>query len=200
MTTQTIPPESVSARDWQQIFAQSAPGESGSPEESKALVRGQHSFDDFDSEDIREILGHIVVEVLKTNSDDRLDYLRSVNPDLTEEHLETIATTTERWLNDKARERIRNIAHCTYENQIHPRHMVINWSTAEEVNRLVALLLETSIPDKTLATCYAMSIAYDTAYAAYFIHKNRIERPVNFADVEQTPEEVAGDLRFVNIY
>ena len=44
------------------------------------------------------------------------------------------------------------------------------WETTEEVSKLTNLLRETSVPDTTLAICYAMSAAYAAAVAAFLIH------------------------------
>ena len=198
MTTQAIRPELLSARDWQHFFARSPSEGISNPHEDEASAEGQHSFDHFDSDEVRQIVSGIAIAVLMTDSDDRLDYLQAVNPVLTEEHLGAISKTTERWLNNQWRERVRKIARNTYESKADPRDMVVHWNTSEEVERLIGLLLETSIPDKTLAICYAMSMAYDTAFSALFIHENRVEAQVDFAGIKQTPEEIAADLRFAN--
>lgn len=223
MTTQTIPPEAISASDWQQLFARS-PSESedhplthkvdASPVEWKFDVPessttvhartpetpavNEQSFAHSDSEEIKEIVGSVAIDVLKTDPDERLDYLQLVNPNLTEEHLGQIAHTTERWLDNQARHRIRISARRCYDNQVDPRDLLIEWDTAEDIPRLINLLLETSIPDKTLAMCYAMCAAYETAYAAFLIHENRAHRQTDFSNIEQTPEETAVDIRFVN--
>ena len=198
MTTQTIHPESLSTSDWQQIFAHSPAEGDARPEEGGTTAETPQSFDHYDSDEIRQIVSGIAVNVLMTDSDERLDRLQSVNPGLTEEHLDEIAGTAERWLNDQAREGIRTVARRTYDSKTNPRDMVVHWCSDEEIKRLVGLLLETSVPDKTLAICYAMAAAYDTAWAAFFIHANRVEHRTNFADLKQTPEEIARDLRFVN--
>ena len=198
MTTQTIHPESLSTGDWQQIFIDS-PEEGGiRPREYGTSKETLQSFDQYDSEEIRQIVTGIAIDVLMTDSDERIEYLQIVNPALTGEHLDEIATTSERWLNDQARARMRAIARRTYDGRSGPRDMVVHWATSEELKRLVDLLLETAIPDKTLAVCYAMAAAYDAAGAAFLVHGNRVERRTDFGDLEQTPEETAGDLRFAN--
>ena len=73
-----------------------------------------------------------------------------------------------------------------------------DWTTQEEIGRLTGLLQETSVPDATLAICYAMSAAYAAAAAAFFIHQIRTEIQTDFGEVRQTPEEIAEDLRFIN--
>ena len=76
--------------------------------------------------------------------------------------------------------------------------MMDEWNTSEEIERLIGLLRGTSILDKTLAICYAMSAVNDAAYAAYLVHSERMNRQTDFAGIEQTPEEIAADLRFAN--
>lgn len=190
MTTQSIKPEALSPSDWYQIFARS-PGEHEEP-------AGEHGSDNFDSVAVNEMVKKIAFDILMTDSDDRLDYLRTINTNLTEDHLNQIAIATEGWLDADARDCIREIARYHYDNEINPAGMLSEWSTTDEVQRLISMLEETSIPDKTLAICYAMSVAYDVAFAAYFIHRERQTRRVNFADIGQTEEEIAADLRFAN--
>lgn len=198
MTTQTIRPESLSTSDWQQIFTHSPAEGDVPPQGSEPSAETSPSFDHYDSSEIKQIVSEIAVAVLMADSDERPDYLRLVNLTLTEEHLNEIASATDQWLNDQARERIGMIARCTYDSKGGPSDMLIRWVTGEEIERLIGLLVETSVPDQTLAICYAMATAYDTSGAALLIHKNRGERRTNFADLEQTPEETAGDLHFVN--
>ena len=198
MTTQTIPPESLSTGDWQQIFIDLPEEGDIRPQEYGTSKEIPQSFDKYDSEEIRQIVSRIGIDVFMTDSDERLDYLQTVNPALTEEHLNEIATTTERWLNDEARERIRAIARRAFDRKSGPRDMVTDWATSEEIERLVGFLMEASIPDKTLAVCYAMATAYDTAEAAFLVHGNRVERRIDFGDLAPTADETAGDLRFAN--
>lgn len=106
-------------------------------------------------------------DVFTADSDERLEYLYIVNPELTEEHLDQIATVTDQWLNNQAKERIRAMARRAYDGNAEPGNMVIHWATSEEIKRLADLLMETSIPDKTLAIGYAMVTARHTAGAAF---------------------------------
>ena len=196
MVTQRIRPETLSADDWHAIFAR--PSAEGGTDEDEATASVVHSFDDYDGPEISQVIAAIAIDVLTTDSDQRLDYLRTVNPGLTDDHLDQIAVITERWLDRKARERIRAIARRCLDNRSDPSDMLDEWNTPQEINRLVGMLLETSIVDKTLATCYAMSVAHDAAFAAYFVHGERMNRKAGFAGIGQTSEEVAADLRFAN--
>ena len=190
MTTQSIKPEALSTSDWHQIFARS--------DDEHEEPKGEHDFDNFDSVTLNEVVKAIAFNVLMTDSDERLDYLQTVNSALTEDHLNQIVIATEGWLDANARDRIREIARHYYDNEINPGSMLSEWSTTDEIQRLISMLEDTSIPDKILAICYAMSVAYDITFAAYFIHRERQTREIDFADIEQTEEEIAADLRFVN--
>ena len=157
-----------------------------------------HSFDDYDGPEINQVIAAIAIDVLTTDSDQRLEYLRIVNPSLTDDQLDQIAVITEQWLDRRARDRIRAIAKRCFDNRCDPYDMLDEWNTSQEIKRLVGMLLETSIVDKTLAACYAMSVAHDAAFAAYFVHGERMNRQAGFAGIKQTSEEVAADLRFAN--
>ena len=198
MSTQSIPLESLNTVDLQHIFANHSYADRTTEHEIGASAETEHSLDDYDSTEIKEIISRIAVSVLMTDSDERLDYLASVNPALTENHLEQMVKTTDRWLDDDAMNRLRAIARRCFDDRADPQNMIVEWNFPEEIERLVALLLETSIPDKTLSLCYAVSAAYDTLYAAYFIHGDRQRRQADFSSIEQTAEEIAEDLRFVN--
>ena len=163
MTTQTISPDSLNAADWQQIFSRSPFNED--PQE-----------DDPEGDEIKRAVRETATIVLMTDSDDRLDCLSSLNPSLTTEHLEEIAKATGQWLDGPARERLRKAALHTYESNHDPGRTMEEWTTTEEVRRLTGLMRETSVPDMTLAICYAMSAAYDAAVAAFFIHQVRTDR------------------------
>ena len=197
MVTQRIRPETLSADDWQQIFARPSMSEGGT-DEGEAAAHTAHSFDDYDGPEINQIIAAIAIDVLTTDSDQRLDYLRIVNPSLTDDQLDQIAVITEQWLDRRAKDRIRAIARRCFDNRSDPSDMLDEWNTPQEIKRLVGMLLETSIVDKTLAACYAMSVAHDAAFAAYFVHGERMNRQAGFAGIKQTSEEVAADLRFAN--
>lgn len=198
MTHQAIPLESISVEDLQNIFSLTSSMKNSSGDANAPLKESSHSFDEFDSEEINEILAGMAVKVVLTDSDSRLDFLQSINPSLTEEYLEEIATTTDLWLDEPARERIRSLAWHTYDAGEDPRTILQQFNTVEELKRLVDLLLESPIPDKTLAICYAVSVAYDATFASFFIHENRSSDRSDLSQFEQTPEETAADLRFVN--
>ena len=141
----------------------------------------------------------VVLQIALTDSDDRLEFLAAVNPALTEADLDQIAIVREQWLNDEGRDRLRGLALRCYQNKGQPNHMLPEVSSPEELDRLADLLSQTEITDKTLATCYVIVEAYDMAYAAYVIRSERETRSTDFDAVQQSPEEIADDLRFTRL-
>ena len=198
MSTPSIPLESLTTVDLQHIFASPSYTDRTTAHVIPATAETEHSLDGCDTAEITQMLCRIAVSVLHTDSDERLDFLMAVNPALTEDHLEQIVRTTDLWLDDEAMNRIRAIARRCFDDQTNPKDMIIEWNSPEEIERLVALLSETSMPDKILNLCYTISAAYDKLFAAYFIHGDRKSRQVDFSSIEQSPEEIAEDLRFVN--
>ena len=74
MTTQSIKPEALSTSDWHYIFARSADEHKG--------PTGEHGFDNIDSVAVNEVVKAIAIDILMTDSDERLDYLQTVNSSL----------------------------------------------------------------------------------------------------------------------
>ena len=138
------------------------------------------------------------MRLLLADPDDRLDYLKQVNPDITDDQSDRIALIAERWLDDDARSRMRALARRCYYSGAEAHDTLLSWYTTEEMQRLIDLLSGARLSDLALAMCYAVSETHDTAYAAYFICKDRAERDVEFGSVVQTPEDIAGDVSFVN--
>ena len=54
------------------------------------------------------------------------------------------------------------------------------------------------MPDQLLVACYAWLEVHELAQAAYLLAKNRQLTQPDFSNFSQTPEEIEGDLRFVN--
>lgn len=90
------------------------------------------------------------------------------------------------------------LARKCHDNGQDARTSLISWYTIEEFQRLTKVLRATTIPDLYLAMCYAVCEARDAVYASYFIHLNRARREVDFGVINQTPEQIAGDISFVN--
>ena len=151
-----------------------------------------------EQEVVQTALKHIE-NLLTYDSDYWFDYLREANPILTEDHLDQIAITTNLWLNSEALHQIRSLIRQRFDDYDDPFDILVDWLESESgIPRLVESLEETTIPDPVLALCYAFCEALDMSYAAYFMHRHRLHHKVDFSDIEQTPEEIAADLRFFN--
>ena len=138
-----------------------------------------------------------VEELLFTDPDDRLAYLNQENPAYTKERLDELARVMYGWLDGEARIRMRDSVRQSGDDTSSPLHTLLNWLTPAEVQRLVDLLSECVNPDLDLALSYAVCEAYDVACAAYFLQVNRANGPVNFAEINQTPEDTIADIRFI---
>ena len=97
-------------------------------------------------------------QLLLADPDDRLDYLKQVDPDITDDQLDRIVLITERWLDDDARSRMRALARICYDNGSDAR--ILYW-TGIQPRKLRANRpssgARTSALD--LAMCYAVSEA-----------------------------------------
>ena len=204
MTTHRINPESLSTDDWQRIIIRPGLGYTQLEDELVPHVLAVKSFDDHTSPSMKKIVATVEVDLIRIDADDRLERLQAVNPSLTDDHLDQIAEVTELWLDSESRERLRSIVRHHYDNSpgsssmAIPSDILVKWSAPSEIPRLIGLLKNTSVPDQTLAACYALAAAHDAANAAYIIHSERMRRQTNFADIEQSQEEIAADLRFAN--
>ena len=136
-------------------------------------------------------------ELRRTDSDERLDYIAQAIPEVTDEHLDQLALITYTWLNDEARDRIRTIAQQRAQNRRGASGILSQWIKEEELTRFYQALGETKFPDAIIATCYALCEVEGVAHAAYFIHLDRAFPQVDVSNIEQTPEEIEADLRFV---
>lgn len=199
MTTQSTGPESLTAQQWQEILS------SPTPLQSRANTKGQPSAylttgnKPLNRRERNAVLSQVVLEIALTDSDERLEYLATINPALTEADLDQLAIVREKWLNEEGRGHLRALAQRCYENKGHPKDMLPQVSSPQELDRLADLLSQTEITDKTLATCYAIVEAYDVAYSAYVIHSERQNRVADLDPVQQSPEEITDDLQFTNL-
>ena len=156
-------------------------------------------FQAVDEAKVWDALSHLTRELIEIDPDDRLDCLRRANPALSEEHLGQIARTTSLWLDGAARSRMRELVRQDFHRGRAPGDILADWLTIPETQRLTDLISDTDIPDPTLAVCYAICEAHELAHAAFFIQRERAHRKTDFTSINQTPEEVEADLRFVNL-
>ena len=136
--------------------------------------------------------------LMETDSDQRLDYILSVNPAVTEHDVNQLAKVTYQWLDDKARSRIRVIAQQSAESERDPADILLQCFKEEDLQSFYELLTKAQFPDPVIAACYALCEANGVAHAAYFIHLVRMSPPLDVSTVEQTPDEIEDDLRFIN--
>ena len=169
------------------------------PQPTPAASQPQTTPDSEVTENPTELILRYIAELRAMDPDERLDYVLSANPVLTEEHLQQIVATTDQWLNNEARDRMRAIAQRTVTNHGDPRGILIDWITDEEFTKLQLLLDEIEFPDPILATCYAICEADGVAHATYYIQQDRAPTQESHVKIEQSQEEIEEDLRFVNL-
>ena len=192
MSLQTLQPESISALlnpffdvDWFLSQPQRT------IEKESEIEKGEEQIA------VRATMTPHVEQLLFTDPDDRLDYLKQQNPAYTEERLDELARAMYGWFDGEARIRMRESARQSVDDSSSPLHTLLNWLTPTEVRRLVDLLSECMIPDMDLALSYAVCEAYDVACAAYFLQSNLANGPANFAEINKTPEDTIADIRFI---
>ena len=193
MTLQTLPPEALS--NLLSTFSDA----------HWSLLQSKGTTDveiDTHKSDERIVVGMTmtphVEQLLFTDPDNRLDYLKQEESAYTEERLDELARVMYGWLNGEARSRMRDSVGQSDDETSSPLYTLLNWLTPTEIQRLVDLLSECVIPDLDLALSYAVCEAHDVACAAYFLQINRANRPTNVSEVNQTPEDAIADLRFIN--
>lgn len=163
-----------------------------------ATPEPKHSSPEEEKDPATELALKYISELREKDSDERLDYILAAIPAVTEEHLGQLVLATENWLDTGARKRIRAVAREFVQRKREPNQVLPYWLTEEEFERFDSALGKTEFPDQIIATCYAVCQAYELAHAAYFIQQDRMFPQVDFTKIEQTPEEIEADLRFIN--
>ena len=192
MNLQTLQPESISA------LLSPFSDAHWSLSQSQGIVEVELEIQESDEQIIAgTTMTPHVEQLLFTDPDDRLDYLKQQNPAYTEERLNELARVIYAWLDGEARIRMSDSAQQSGDDTSNPLHTLLNWLTPTEVQRLVDLLSECVNPDLDLTLSYAICEAYDIACAAYFLQVNRANGPANFAEINQMPEDAIADIRFI---
>lgn len=199
MVALTFPPDQIGSllRDHRPSAVNPATGMSAT-EIWRNSIAGQ-DIQPVDEARVWDVLSHLTRELTEIDPDERLDYLHGANPALSEEHLGQIARITALWLDGAARSRMRELVRRHFHSGRTPGDVLADWLTETETRRLIDLIRDTDIPDPTLAVCYAFCEVHELAHAVFFIHRERTHRKTDFASINQTPEEVEADLRFVNL-
>lgn len=198
MATQTIDPREVLAlygknipgRTVPKTYDQPRPIPSTSPREPDAPVNPQLT--------VTERAAQLYGTLIETDPDQRLDYILEAASAVTEHDVNQLAEVTYQWLDGKARDHIRVIAQQHAETGNGPADVLLQCFNEEDMQGFYGLLTERKFPDPVIAACYALCEANDVAHAAYFIHRVRMSPPLDVSKIEQTPEEIEDDLRFVN--
>lgn len=184
-------------RDHYRLLA--SPNTRTSATESWRDTLAGRDIQEVDEAKVWDVLSHLTRELIEIDPDDRLDCLHRANPALSEEHLGQIARIIALWLDGAARSRMRELVRQDFHRGRAPGDILADWLTIPETQRLIDLISDTDIPDPTLALCYAICEAHELAHAAFFIQRERAHRKTDFTSINQTPEEVEADLRFVNL-
>ena len=141
---------------------------------------------------------HRAEALLRTDPDERLAYMETPEWGFSVDHLGQVNRVMDAFLDATARREVRRLAvQCLGEDDS-PHNVAGQWFTEERYERLRELLDATEVPDQLLVACYAWLEIHELARAAYLLAKNRRLPQPDFSNFSQTPEEIEGDLRFVD--
>ena len=156
---------------------------SGAPiKRAKALVAARHR---------PEALSH-------TDAHERLAYLESPEWGFSIDHLRQVNGVMDRFLDVIARRELRQFAAWCLEEEVSPHGIAGRWFTEEKFDELRNLLDTTEVPDQLLVACYVWLEVYELAQAAHLLALNRKLPQPDFTNFSQTPDEIEGDLRFID--
>lgn len=136
--------------------------------------------------------------LLGTDADERLVYMESEEWGFSTDHLRQVNRVMDDFLDDTARQEIRNLASECLEGDGSSLDIAGLWFTEEKYERLLELLDATEVPDPLLVACYAWLEAHEMGQAAYLLAENRKLPQPDFTNFHQDAEEIEADLRFVN--
>ena len=141
---------------------------------------------------------HRAVALFQTSADERLAYMESPQWGFSADHLLQVNGVMDEFLDLSARREVRQLAaHCLEEDGS-PPSIADQWFTEERFDELRDLLDTTNVPDRLLVACYAWLEVHELAQAAYLLAQNRKLPQPDFTNFSQTPDEIEGDLRFIN--
>ena len=136
--------------------------------------------------------------LLGTDADERLVHMESEEWGFSTDHLRQVNRVMDDFLDDTARQKIRNLASECLEEGESPLGIAGLWLTEEKYGRLVESLDTTEVPDPLLVACYAWLDVHEIGQAAYLLTENRNLPQPDFTDFHHDAEEIEADLRFVN--
>ena len=141
---------------------------------------------------------HRVEALLRTDSDEWLAYMESPEWSFSADHLRQVNRVMAVFLDAAARREVRRLAAQCLEEDGSPHNIAGQWFTEERYDRLRELLDAMEVPDQLLVACYVWLEVHELVQSAYLLAKNRRMPPPDFRNFSQTPEDIEGDLRFVN--
>ena len=141
---------------------------------------------------------HRADALFHTDPDERLAYMESPEWDFSADHLRQVNRVMDEFLDVTARREVRRLAAQCLEEDGSPHGIAGQWFTEARYDELRELLDTTDVPDQLLVACYAWLEVHELAQAAYLLAKNRKMPQPDFGNFSQTPEEIEGDLRFVD--
>ena len=133
-----------------------------------------------------------------TDLDERLGYMESPEWGFSTDHLRQVNRVMDKFLDVTARREVRRLAAQCLEDDGSPHGIAGQWFTGGKFDELRDLLETTEVPDHLLVACYAWLEVHELAQAAYLLAQNRKLPQPDFSSFSQTPDEIEGDLRFVN--
>ena len=133
-----------------------------------------------------------------TDPDERLASMESPEWGFSTDHLRQVNGVVDEFLDVTARRELRRLAAQCLEGDGSPHDIAGRWFTEERFDELRDLLETTDAPDRLLVACYAWLEVHELAQAAYLLAQNRKLPQSDFSNFSQTPEEIEGDLRFIN--
>lgn len=141
---------------------------------------------------------HRAEALCHTDADERLAYMESPEWGFSADHLRQVNGVMDEFLDVSARRELRRLAAQCLDEDSSPHDMAGRWFTEERFDELRDLLGTTEVPDQLLVACYAWLEVHELAQAAYLLARNRKLPQPDFSNFSQTPDEMEGDLRFIN--
>ena len=141
---------------------------------------------------------HRAEALFHTDADERLAYMESPEWSFSVDHLRQVNGVMDKFLDVSARREMRQIAAQCLAEDGSPHNVAGRWFTEARFDELRDLLDTTDVPDQLLVACYAWLEVHELAQAAYLLAQNRKLPQPDFSNFSQTPDEMEGDLRFIN--
>ena len=141
---------------------------------------------------------HRAEALFHTDPDERLAHMESPEWGFSADHLRQVNGVMDRFLDVTARREVRQLAARCLEEDGSPHGIAGRWFTEDRFDELRDLLDTTEAPDQLLVACYAWLEVHELAQAAYLLAQNRKLPQPDFSNFSQTPDEIEGDLRFID--